>query len=178
MPHPRLVGLLACACAALLAGAGVGPVHAQTASEVEARKSDLVDLKKRIRDLQQEMARTEASRSEAAQALAEAERAVSRVARELARLAAERKDAEKKLALLEAEQRETDQRIDGRRGELGEWLRRHYVHGAADGVAPLLSARDPNQLARDVYSGAPRARTSGLDRGPARRSARDPAPGG
>lgn len=151
MPHPRLVGLLACACAALLAGAGVGPVHAQTASEVEARKSDLVDLKKRIRDLQQEMARTEASRSEAAQALAEAERAVSRVARELARLAAERKDAEKKLALLEAEQRETDQRIDGRRGELGEWLRRHYVHGAADGVAPLLSARDPNQLARDVY---------------------------
>ncbi|MGD9870441.1 MAG: murein hydrolase activator EnvC [Thauera sp.] len=151
MPHPRLVGLLACACAALLAGAGVGPVHAQTASEVEARKSDLVDLKKRIRDLQQEMARTEASRSEAAQALAEAERAVSRVARELARLAAERKDAEKTLALLEAEQRETDQRIDGRRGELGEWLRRHYVHGAADGVAPLLSARDPNQLARDVY---------------------------
>lgn len=132
-------------------GGGRRPVHAQTASEVEARKSDLVDLKKRIRDLQQEMARTEASRSEAAQALAEAERAVSRVARELARLAAERKDAEKKLALLEAEQRETDQRIDGRRGELGEWLRRHYVHGAADGVAPLLSARDPNQLARDVY---------------------------
>ncbi len=124
---------------------------AQPAGEISERRSDLDDLKKRIRDLQDEMARTEASRSTAVKALSESERAVSRVVRELARLEVERKDAEKKLALLEAEQRETASRIETRRGELAEWLRRHYVHGAADSMAPLLSARDPNQLARDAH---------------------------
>ena len=97
------------------------------------------------------MARTEATRSSATKSLAESERAVSRVVRELARLEAERRDAEKKLALLEAEQRETGLRIDARRGELAEWLRRHYMHGGADSMAPLLSAQDPNQLARDAH---------------------------
>lgn len=140
--------------AALVTGiAGVVPATAiaQPAGEISERRSDLDDLKKRIRDLQDEMARTEASRSTAVKALSESERAVSRVVRELARLEAERKDAEKKLALLEAEQRQTATRIEARRGELAEWLRRHYVHGAADSMAPLLSARDPNQLARDAH---------------------------
>lgn len=124
---------------------------AQAGGDIAERRSDLDDLKKRIRDLQQEMARTEATRSSATKSLAESERAVSRVVRELARLEAERRDAEKKLALLEAEQRETGLRIDARRGELAEWLRRHYMHGGADSMAPLLSAQDPNQLARDAH---------------------------
>ncbi|MDX9716539.1 MAG: peptidoglycan DD-metalloendopeptidase family protein [Thauera sp.] len=151
MPRPRFCGLFVCAW---FVGAlwCVSPAQAQPPSgQIDEHRSDLADLKQRIRDLQQEMARTEASRSEAAKALAEAERAVSRAARELAQLEAERKDAEKKLGVLEAEQRETAGRIDSRRSELGEWLRRQYVHGAADGVAPLLSARDPNQLARDAH---------------------------
>lgn len=97
------------------------------------------------------MAQTEATRSGAAIALAEAERAVSRVAREARRLAAQRADAEKKLAVLESEQREVEARIAARQGELAEWLRRHYMFGSADGVAPLLAARDPNQLARDAH---------------------------
>ncbi|MFU2489388.1 murein hydrolase activator EnvC family protein [Thauera sp. WH-1] len=133
-----------------LGGGLPGNAHAQVSGEIVERRSDLDDLKKRIRDLQQEMARTEASRSGAANALAEAERGVSRVRRELARLESERKDTEKQLNLLEAEQRATEARVASRRDELGEWLRRHYMHGAADGVAPLLSAQNPNQLARDA----------------------------
>lgn len=128
-----------------------GTASAQPASEIAERRSDLDDLKKRIRDLQQEMARTEATRSSATKALAESERAVSRVVRELAKLESERRDAEKKLALLESEQRETATRIEARRDELGDWLRRYYVQGGADSMAPLLSARDPNQLARDAH---------------------------
>lgn len=146
--HTRAV-LVAIATA--FCGMASDVVLAQPAGEIADRRSDLDDLKKRIRDLQQEMARTEASRSSAVKSLAESERAVSRVVRELAKLEAERRDAEKKLALLEAEQRETARRMDARRDELADWLRRHYVHGGAESMAPLLSARDPNQLARDAH---------------------------
>lgn len=150
MSSRSLTLLIAGACVAALAGPPA-PAFAQAGGEIAERRSDLDELKKRIRDLQDEMARAEADRSSAQKALAEAERAVSRAVRELAKIEGERKAAEKQLALLEAEQRETAARIDARRGELAEWLRRHYVHGAADGVAPLLSARDPNQLARDAH---------------------------
>ena len=146
--HTRAV-LVAIATA--FCGMASDVVLAQPAGEIADRRSDLDDLKKRIRDLQQEMARTEASRSSAVKSLAESERAVSRVVRELAKLETERRDAEKKLALLEAEQRETARRMDARRDELADWLRRHYVHGGAESMAPLLSARDPNQLARDAH---------------------------
>ncbi len=147
----RHTGTALVVMAAMLGGALSGAAMAQPAGEIAEKRSDLDDLKKRIRDLQQEMARTEANRSSAVKSVAESERAVSRVMRELARLDGERRDAEKKLAELEAEQRATGARIDARRGELAEWLRRHYVHGGADSMAPLLSARDPNQLARDAH---------------------------
>lgn len=139
------------AIATALGAMGSGAIFAQPAAEIVDRRSDLDELKRRIRDLQQEMARTEANRSSAVMSLAESERAVSRVVRELAKLEADRRDAEKKLALLEAEQRETGARLDARRDELADWLRRHYVHGSGDSMAPLLSARDPNQLARDAH---------------------------
>lgn len=136
----------------LLAGAALsGAAHAQAPAEISEKRSDLDDLKRRIRELQKDMAQTEATRSSAASALAEAERAVSRVARDVRRLAGERADAEKKLAVLESEQREVEARVAARQGELSEWLRRHYMFGSADGVAPLLAARDPNQLARDAH---------------------------
>lgn len=126
-------------------------VAAQATGEISEKRSDLDELKKRIRDLQKDVDQTEATRTSAATALAEAERAVSKAEREVRRLAAERASSEKKLALLESEQREVEARIGARQGELAEWLRRHYMFGAADGVAPLLSARDPNQLARDAH---------------------------
>lgn len=151
MRRARSTCALVCALGAAVAAGVPSVALAQPAGEISERRSDLDDLKRRIRDLQEEMARTEASRSSALKALAESERAVSRTTRELGRLESQRKDAEKKLALLEGEQRETAARIEARRGELAEWLRRHYVHGAADSMAPLLSARDPNQLARDAH---------------------------
>ncbi|MBR0566340.1 peptidoglycan DD-metalloendopeptidase family protein [Azoarcus sp. L1K30] len=128
-----------------------GAVGAEAPVEISEKRSDLDELKQRIRALQKDMAQTEATRSDAANALAEAERAVSAAERGVRRLAAERSDTEKKLAMLEAEQREVGARIDARQGELAEWLRRHYMYGAADGVAPFLSARDLNQLARDAH---------------------------
>lgn len=83
------------------------------------------------------MARAEAERSTAQKALVESERAVSRAASVREPAASRASAGPKQLAVLEGEQRETAARIDARRGELADWVRRHYVHGAADGVAPL-----------------------------------------
>lgn len=143
--------------AALVLGCVLAPgavpdlVHAQAGGEIADKRSDLDDLKKRIRELQQEMSRTEADRSGAAKALTESEREVSSAQRRVLQLQRERADADAQLAKLEREQRDAEVRIASRREELAEWLRRHYVQGAADSMAPLLSARDPNQIARDAY---------------------------
>lgn len=138
------------ALAAFVLFSGVA-AHAVDNGEVEQKRSDLEEVRQRIRDLQKEIADTEESRSSASEELAEAERGVSRVQRELQQLAGSRAEAEKSLAVLETERQSVEERIGSRQSELADWLRRHYLHGAADGVAPFLSTRDPNQLARDAY---------------------------
>jgi len=124
---------------------------ASPANEAEQRRADLEAVKARLRELQKEIAATEASHDSAVGALAAAEREVSRLERRLRQLAAERQEAEQALTRLAREQVEVQSRIDARQAELGDWLRRHYMFGAAGGIAPLLSARDPNQLARDAH---------------------------
>ncbi|KON80879.1 peptidoglycan DD-metalloendopeptidase family protein [Azoarcus sp. PA01] len=120
-------------------------------AEVVQKRSDLEEVKRRIADLRKEIADTEETRSGAAGELAAAERAVSQARRQLNALAAERATTEKSVAILEAEQEAVEARIAGRQTELGEWLRRHYVHGAGGGVAPFLANRDANQFARDAH---------------------------
>ncbi|MBD5802056.1 Murein hydrolase activator EnvC precursor [Azoarcus sp. Aa7] len=147
--NPRLRSLrLALAACFLFAGT---VAHGADAPEVAQKRSDLEEVRQRIRELQKEIADTEESRSSASEELAEAERAVSRVQREVQQLASNRAAAERNLAVLEAERQAAEERIVSRQSELADWLRRHYVHGAAGGVAPFLSTRDPNRLARDAY---------------------------
>lgn len=126
-------------------------VSGQSQGEIAGKRSDLDELQRRIRELQREVAETEETRSGAAAALAEAERAVSRAQRSLRQAEAERSATEGGLAKLETEQQAVERRIAGRQEELAAWLRRHYIYGAGDGVAPLLAARDPGQLARDAH---------------------------
>ena len=140
---------LRCMLFIFLLGGGV-PLFAQQA-RIDDTRADLEALKQRLEALQKNVTQTAASRTEAMNALADVEREVSRVQRAVRQLTADKLDAERKLALLEAEQRAVETRIEQRQDELADWLRRYYIYGAADGVAPLLLARDPNQLARDVY---------------------------
>ncbi|MBN8441100.1 MAG: peptidase M23, partial [Thauera sp.] len=142
----RLVLLMAAVALGLPSSAA-----AQAGADITDKRSDLDDLKRRIRDLQKEMEQTESSRSGVADQVVESERAVSRAQRRLRELEAERAEAESQVAALEGEQRKTSSRINARQAELGDWLRRHYMYGAADGVAPLLAERDPNQMARDAH---------------------------
>lgn len=144
--------LAALVFALMLAGwPGVGAAQLPDGVDIDDRRADFEDLKKRIAALQAELLRTEADRSLSLTALAEAERAVTQATRQLARLEAERRAAAQQFAALEHEQRATAARIEARRAELASWVRRHYERGGVAGVAPLLAARDPNQLARDLH---------------------------
>lgn len=117
--------------------------------EVVTQRAELEAVQRRIAELERSMAETESSRSDAAQRLVQAERAVSAANRQLRQLAQERDALTRELAQVEAEQGEVERRVARRQTELEAWLRRHYIHGGGD-IAPLLSGRDPNQLARDV----------------------------
>mgnify|MGYP005844851705 FL=1 len=151
MPALSSHRFLALAATLLIGLLPLGESAANPASEAEQRRADLDEVKQRIRALQKEIAATEESHGGATAALVAAEREVSRLKRRLRQLAGERLEAERAIARLERERAEVQARIDARQTELGEWLRRHYMYGGADGVAPFLSSRDPNQLARDAH---------------------------
>lgn len=131
-------------CAVMLGG------QSGEAAAAGDSKADLQEVKKRIEALEKNIADTEAAREAEAAELVRSERAVSRVQRQLRALADDRAKVEQELRLLEAERGEVEVRIASRQAELAGWLRRHYMQGGTD-VAPLLSARDPNQLARDMH---------------------------
>ena len=147
---------LVCALAIWVGANLSGPLHAQTQnrtdkSEIRAKRTDLGNVKRRLDNLQHDLEKTEASYAEASRAVADAEREVSKAARALRQTMAEHASVEQQLVTLEAEQRETEKRIDARQNELADWLRRNYMVGSASDIAALLAARDPNQFARDAY---------------------------
>lgn len=119
------------------------------ADEIDLRRAELEQVQRRIQAVEQVIARVEAERSGAAAELARAERAVSAASRQLREtvelLAATGKTLEER----EREAGSIAGRIAERQDELALWLRRQYLHGGNE-VAPVLTARDPNQLARDL----------------------------
>ena len=119
--------------------------------DIRAKRSELKDVERRLGDLQRDLEKTEAQQTEATRAVAEVEREVSKAARALRQVMSERAEATQQLAELETEQQQFEERIAARQNELGEWLRRNYMYGAANDIAALLAARDPNQFVRDTY---------------------------
>lgn len=136
------------ACTVML-GCALSLLSVADESVMLQRRADLEQVQRRIGELERALAGAEASRSEAAGKLAAAERAVSAANRRLRQLGDDRAAAEKHLAAQEVERLRVEERIASRQAELADWLRRHYMHGGND-MAPFLSGRDPNQLARDA----------------------------
>ncbi|MCZ4303730.1 peptidoglycan DD-metalloendopeptidase family protein [Zoogloeaceae bacterium G21618-S1] len=114
-------------------------------------RSDLDAVKSRLRSAQAEVADTESTHAEAAKALKQADVAVSRILRRVRELVRERKSADAAVLKVEAALRETEGEVHTGREALANWLRRYYQYGGEPGVAYLLSAREPNQLARDAF---------------------------
>ena len=135
----------------LLLGAALSaPAAFAQADPVERRRADLDEVQRRIQELESAIAATQSEHAAASRGLAEAEAAVSAARRKLRDVLARRKAAEEKLAEHEAERERVGARIESRREELAALLRRHYMQGGSD-VAPFLSGRDPNQIARDAH---------------------------
>jgi septal ring factor EnvC (AmiA/AmiB activator) len=120
-------------------------------AEINAKRSELKNIERRLGDLRRDVEKTEAMQTEAVRAVADVEREVSKATRALRQVMTEHADASRQLAELEAGQHELEDRIAARQDELAEWLRRNYIYGAANDVAALLAARDPNQFVRDTY---------------------------
>jgi len=139
----RLVLLL---CGAAISGEGL-PAEISAAVQPQTQ---LEDIRRSIEALEQVIAETESSHGRESAELRRAERAVSSARRQLLALTKQRTALEAERERLERERREVEERIESRRSELAEWVRRHYIHGGTD-LAPLLAARDPNQLARDMH---------------------------
>jgi len=143
--------LLALLLIVLVSVGVIRPTRAFAQDRAAQTRADLDEVKSRLQDAQAAAADTEKTRTEADKALREAEKAVSRIQRKLRELRGERTRVSRELDEVRAQQAQTQARIDAGRAALGHWLRRYYEHGGEPGVGQMLSAREPNQLARDAY---------------------------
>ena len=135
-------------CFALALGAmlAASPVAAQKKEE-----SDLKQLRQEIRKLQKELEKSEADKSDAADALRKSERAISEANRRLFELATERKQVNKRIRELRSEAARLDKRIDSERQSLANLIRRQYLSGQPESLRLLLNRQDANKTARQLH---------------------------
>lgn len=116
-----------------------------------SEQEKLDKLRVRISALQQELEKSSASKSEAADALRDSERAISASNRKLLELA--RRQQEASGALLRIQQQAARLRVDmqGQQTQLAALLYEEYLGGRQEYLQLLLNNRDPNQAARDLH---------------------------
>ncbi len=129
------------------------------------QKEELDNLRKRINAMQQELEKTNESKSEAADALRASERAISDSNRTLAELAAQQQQADHQLTALQAQQQQLSGSLSGQQNLLGKLLYQQYLGGQQPYLKLLLNNQDPNQIARDMvyYSHIARDRSAWLN---------------
>ncbi|PTR16672.1 MULTISPECIES: murein hydrolase activator EnvC family protein [unclassified Nitrosospira] len=114
---------------------------------------DLKQLRGRIETLQKELADTEESKSEVADALRESERAIIAANRKLAALTREHHDANNKLSQIQAQSKQVARDIEEQQLRLGKLLHRQYLTGGGqtEYLSLLLNQQDPNEIARNLH---------------------------
>ncbi len=144
-PWLNRVGKLIPACILILSHS----LHA--APNVE--KEDLKQLRSRIEALQKELAGTEESKSEIADALRESERAVNEANRKLAALTQAQGKASDKLSQLQIQSKQIKNHIEEQQSLLSKLLYRQYLSGGGqkEYLSLLLNQQDPSQIARNLY---------------------------
>lgn len=121
------------------------------AAPADVKREELKGLQGRIQSLQQDIAKAEESRADAAEELREAEQAISEANRKLRELGSERAQVQATLASLDAQSQKLTSRISTQQTQLGRLFTRQYYAGETDALSHLLSGSDPNQLARDAH---------------------------
>jgi septal ring factor EnvC (AmiA/AmiB activator) len=119
-------------------------------SSADAEKQRLQELRNRMEQLQRDLAKSEGSRTEAADALRTSEKAVSEANRALVQLteqqnqiAAAMSDTQKKIDATKAD-------VNQQQALLDRMLRHHYVHGSSDALRLALDGRDVAEVERQL----------------------------
>ncbi len=116
-----------------------------------ATEKELRELRGRIEALQKNLADTEESKSEAADALRESERAISETNRALRELTAQSRELNQRLAELNAGKRRHEESLKSQQALLTRLLYQHYLGGESEPLKLLLNREDPNEIARRLH---------------------------
>ena len=115
-----------------------------------SQHEELENLRKRIDEMQSEIAKTSESKSEAADALRASELAISDSNRKLSTLTARQNEAHRKLEALHTQRLQLDQDLSLQQSLLGKLLYQQYLGGKHEYLKLMLDNQDPNQIARDL----------------------------
>ncbi len=115
------------------------------------KKVELNQLRERIGDLQRDLAKSEESRSEVADALRTSEKAISEVNRGLLSLSLEQGQISQSVA--DVKRKIDVARIDVARqqGLLDQMIRYQYMHGNADALRLMLNGQEVTDVERQIH---------------------------
>ncbi len=115
------------------------------------KQQELRQLRERIQKLQNDLVKSEESRSEAADALKTSEKSISEVNRNLVALG--RDQAQISRSLAELKRRIELTRVDATQQQelLDRMIRHQYMHGNTDGLRLLLDGKDVSEVERQMH---------------------------
>lgn len=130
------------------------------AAPAASPKSELGELRDRIKSLQKEVESAEGAKADASDALKHSEQTISAANRKLHELAQQQQETNGEVSRLQQDSGKTRAGIAEQQAQLGKLLTQLYLHGQHDYLEILLSRQDPNQLARHMryYADISRAR--------------------
>lgn len=108
------------------------------------------ELLARLATLKHDIAASEASRSEAADALADSERAISEANRKLHDLGEQQGVVEARLDTIAAQRVAAEKSLAGKQADLTHLLQEQYQAGPSDPLQLLLSGDDPSRIEREL----------------------------
>ena len=139
-----LMGMLSCA------HAEIGSKTTERSRQKQVAEQERADLRKKLTDLKEDIAKTEKARGHAADALSASEAAISNANRSLRDLVGEQAQTQKRLTTLSISQGELETAVRLQRVQLEKMLREQYVAGHDDRIRLLLSGDNPNRMSREL----------------------------
>jgi septal ring factor EnvC (AmiA/AmiB activator) len=130
-----------------------------------SQQEELENLRRRIVEMQSDIAKTNETKTEAVDALRESERAISNSNRKLSELSEQQREADSKLNTLQIQQQQLNQRLTRQKILLEKLLYQQYLGGKHEYLKLMLDNQDPNKVARDIqyYQYIARSRANWLD---------------
>ena len=116
-----------------------------------APSDQLQELRERIERLQRQLAESEGSKTEAADALRASERSISDANRRLFQLSARSREAKATTQRLEVERKRAQESAQTQQALLAKLVYQQYLSGQPEPLRLLLNRQDPDEIARQLY---------------------------